>query len=129
MPLARYAAEHWIDHAKSGGMDPTVLKMIMRLFISESAPLINWIRIYDIEVGYQQLYKDSSEACALYYSSLAGIQEVSDYLLCKGENVNAKGGWYGNALQAASFIGNEAIVKLLLENGARVNAEEHQENI
>ena len=43
MPLARYAAEHWIDHAKSVGMDPTVLKLIMRLFISESAPLINWI--------------------------------------------------------------------------------------
>ena len=36
--------------------------------------------------------------------------------------MNAKGGEYGNALQAASFKGNEAIVKLLLENGAEVNA-------
>jgi hypothetical protein len=39
MPLAQYAAEHWIDHAKSGGMDPTVLQLILRLFTSESAPL------------------------------------------------------------------------------------------
>jgi ankyrin repeat protein len=44
-------------------------------------------------------------------------------LLENGAEVNAEGGEYGNALQAASFGGNEAIVKLLLENGAEVNAE------
>ena len=43
MPLARYAAEYWIDHAKSGGVDSAVLQLILCLFISESAPLINWI--------------------------------------------------------------------------------------
>ena len=32
------------------------------------------------------------------------------------------GGYYGNALQAASFRGNEVIVRLLLENGAEVDA-------
>ena len=37
--------------------------------------------------------------------------------------MNAKGGEYGNALQAALAEGNEVIVKLLLENGAEVNAE------
>ena len=44
-------------------------------------------------------------------------------LLENGAEVNAKGGIFGNALQAASFIRNEEIVKLLLENGAEVNAE------
>ena len=44
-------------------------------------------------------------------------------LLENGAEVNAEGGEYGNALQAASYGGNEAIVKLLLENGAEVNAE------
>ena len=38
--------------------------------------------------------------------------------------VNAEGGRFGNPLQAALFNGNEAIVKLLLENGAEVNASE-----
>jgi ankyrin repeat protein len=37
--------------------------------------------------------------------------------------VNAQGGCYGNALQAASVGGNEAIVGLLLERGADVNAQ------
>ena len=126
MPLARYAAWNWINHAKSVEMNPSVLQLIMCLFISESAPLINWIRMYniDIEDGEEHLSLDRSEVCcALYYSSLAGMQEVSDCLLHKGENANAKGGTFGNPLQAAAYKGNEEIVKLLLENGAVVNAE------
>ena len=43
MPLAEYAAEHWIGHAKSGGMDSTLLQLILRLFTSKSAPLKNWV--------------------------------------------------------------------------------------
>ena len=44
-------------------------------------------------------------------------------LLENGAGVNAEGGHFGNALQAASYGGNEATVKLLLENRAGVNAE------
>ena len=36
--------------------------------------------------------------------------------------MNAQGGMFGNALNAASFSGNVEIVDLLLENGAEVNA-------
>jgi ankyrin repeat protein len=44
-------------------------------------------------------------------------------LLERGADVNAQGGGYGNALQAASYMGHEAIVGLLLENGADVNTQ------
>jgi ankyrin repeat protein len=37
--------------------------------------------------------------------------------------VNAQGGEYGIALQAASHKGNEAIVGLLFEKGSDVNAQ------
>jgi ankyrin repeat protein len=44
-------------------------------------------------------------------------------LLEKGADVNAQGGYYGNALQAAiTMEGSENIVRLLLEKGADVNA-------
>jgi ankyrin repeat protein len=44
--------------------------------------------------------------------------------LLKGADVNAQGGDYGNALQAASVGGHKEIVELLLLKGADVNAQE-----
>ena len=125
MPLALYAAEHWIGHAKSGGVGPTVLQLMLHLFTSGSAPFKNWIQMYDIDAGRYGSYGKPVMGFAtstVYYSSLAGMQELLGCLLHKGENANAKGGRFGNPLQAASFEGYEAIVKLLLENGAEVNA-------
>ena len=39
-------------------------------------------------------------------------------LLEKGADVNAQGGRFGNALQAASAGGHDKVVQMLLENGA-----------
>ncbi|EXL39664.1 hypothetical protein FOCG_17751 [Fusarium oxysporum f. sp. radicis-lycopersici 26381] len=44
-------------------------------------------------------------------------------LLVQGVDVNAQGGEYGNALQAASFEGYLEVVQLLLDEGADVNAQ------
>jgi ankyrin repeat protein len=44
-------------------------------------------------------------------------------LLDKGADVNAQGGLYGNALQAASSRGHETVVRLLLDKGADVNVQ------
>jgi hypothetical protein len=44
-------------------------------------------------------------------------------LLDKGADVNAQGGVFGNALQAASSRGHEVVVRLLLDKGADVNAQ------
>jgi len=58
---------------------------------------------------------------------LAGLYEhyfVVKLLLEKGADVNAQGGYYGNALHAACCQRNPKIVQLLLEKGANVNAQE-----
>ena len=39
-------------------------------------------------------------------------------LLDKGAKVNAQGGDYNNALQAALYEGHEKVVHMLLDNGA-----------
>ncbi|KAK0367705.1 hypothetical protein CLIM01_14938, partial [Colletotrichum limetticola] len=45
------------------------------------------------------------------------------FLIDKDADVNAQGGHYGSALQAASSRGHQEIVQLLLDNGADVNAQ------
>jgi ankyrin repeat protein len=44
-------------------------------------------------------------------------------LLHKGADVNAQGGFYGSALQAASAQGRLKVVEMLLQKGADVNAQ------
>ena len=52
-----------------------------------------------------------------------GHDKIVQLLLEKGAEVNAQGGHYGNALQAACSGGHDKIVQLLLERGAEVNAQ------
>jgi ankyrin repeat protein len=50
--------------------------------------------------------------------------DIAILLLDYGANVNVQGGFFGNALQAASTVRtNPAAVRLLLEHGANVNAQ------
>ncbi|KDR66095.1 hypothetical protein GALMADRAFT_32850, partial [Galerina marginata CBS 339.88] len=126
--LARYAARYWIDHAKSGGMEPGLLKLVLQLFTTKTASFRNLIRIWDIDGPTwrqkQNLRMDAAHVYSpLYYAALAGMEQVAHSLLEKGADVNAQEGYYGSALQAAASEGNEAIVKVLLKKGADVNAQ------
>jgi hypothetical protein len=55
--------------------------------------------------------------------SIHGYEPIVQLLLGKGAEVNAQGGDYGNALQAASAGDHESIVHLLLDKGAEVNTQ------
>ena len=44
-------------------------------------------------------------------------------MISAGADVNAQGGEFGNALQAASYRGYEKVVQILLDAGADVNAQ------
>ncbi|KAL8729443.1 MAG: hypothetical protein Q9181_005000 [Wetmoreana brouardii] len=51
----------------------------------------------------------------------SSFEEIISFLLAEGACVNAIGGVYGTALQAAAFHGSSPFVQLLLESGADVN--------
>ena len=121
-PLARYAAENWIIHAHSSGKNKSqsslVFVLMMKVLKDENFAFLNWVRLYNIDNRCHDLGKLRVEiAKPLYYASLAGLAEASYALVEVGADVNAQGGWCGNALQAASKGGHEAIVKLLVEKG------------
>ncbi|PSN68859.1 hypothetical protein BS50DRAFT_470248, partial [Corynespora cassiicola Philippines] len=54
-------------------------------------------------------------------AALLGLKIVSQRLLDRNGNINAVGGKFGNALQAASHKGHEATVRLLIKRGADIN--------
>jgi nucleoside-triphosphatase THEP1 len=56
-------------------------------------------------------------------ATIFGHNTVVQLLLDRGADVNAQGGEYGNALQAASAEGHEQVVKTLLDKGDDVNAQ------
>ncbi|CUS15231.1 unnamed protein product, partial [Tuber aestivum] len=86
-----------------------------------------WVNIYDPDRPWRHHIQTSEEfPTAIYYSALLDLTSACSLLVNRKEgagNVNAQGGRYGNALQAAVCRGNESIVQLLLERGADVNAQ------
>ncbi|KAH8803296.1 hypothetical protein F5884DRAFT_903864 [Xylogone sp. PMI_703] len=126
-PLAKYAAQYWIHHYRAAGKNTETIDQLSRqLFISQDA-YINWIRLFDIEepwryVTVSLLRNAENTPPQLYYASIANLVEPAKMLLENGANVNAKGGYYGNALQAAAYKGAVEMVMLLIKNGAHVSA-------
>ncbi|KZP31902.1 ankyrin, partial [Athelia psychrophila] len=128
-PLAAYAVRHWITHMRLGrANDEHVLRMTDCLFSLKDNALINWVRLDDPDQHPSNRDKSRTKsfgdiAPPLYYASSHGLEKIVGRLLTNGVSVGAPGGKYGNALQAASYHGHDAIVvQLLLNRGANVNA-------
>lgn len=54
-------------------------------------------------------------------SSNLGHTKVVELLLNAGIDINATDDWSSTPLYAASFHGNERVVEILLQNGAKIN--------
>src|ERR1700728_4166791 len=116
-PLARYAAEYWVMHVQSGvdeWAEPQQ-KLVMTLFqLDRTVPFITWVNLWDTDYQHKFTGKPSSYIpSAIYYASFSGLLRAVRALIEIGADVKACGGRYGNALQAASLSGHEAIVGLL----------------
>jgi hypothetical protein len=128
-PLLQYSAEYWFKHDKvieSGVVPVRTARNRSNKLLSQDSVRLNWLRICDPDprAKRQQLEKViSGFAPPLYYASMLGLQESTNWLLEKGADVNAQVEWYGTALQAASAEGHVQIVQRLLNKGANINAQ------
>jgi ankyrin repeat protein len=120
-----YAAQMWLFHLSlSGEGSKDLTSLIKKLFDPATS---RWVIL-------SELFETSNESfdvldpetkfdppTPLYYAALTGLSETLEWLLSLGVGVNASGGRYGNALQAAAAKGHKEALKILLINGADVN--------
>jgi len=126
-PLTEYAAKYWTFHARfaDGTFSSVVLALYLRFLDRNTAAFNNWLQFDgDLNLPHGPSSEDVSHSetiPALYYTTRAGILQLSQLLLDNGADVNAHGGRDGNPLQIASYEGYEHLVKLFLERGADAN--------
>ena len=126
-PLAFYAAQHWVDHAKYEDVATRIQDVIEQLFDPNKPHLTVWTWIHDLDSRQlQRTIHDRPkrpEATALYYAALCGLSGLVKYLIITHrEDVNGKCGNHGSPLHVASFKGNLDAARELLVHGADANA-------
>src|SRR5713226_2814932 len=128
-PLAFYAAQHWVDHAKYEDVASEIEDLMEQLFNPSKPYLAAWTWIHDVDLYRIRETIDDLEdrpkrpkATALYYAMLSGFSGLANYLiLTHGEDVNANCGILETPLHAASHKGHLDAVRLLLTHGADMN--------
>src|ERR1700747_157624 len=129
--FAIYAARYWVDHARFEDVSMGVNNAMKRLFDGTRPHFAAWVWIYDIDFPSREImftaHPTPPEAVPLYYATLCGFRDLVEHLIVScPEDSNARGGLHWTALHAAVVKGNMDIMRLLVENGADVNALNHR---
>ncbi|EMD87232.1 hypothetical protein COCC4DRAFT_150871 [Bipolaris maydis ATCC 48331] len=118
--LASYSARFWSEHArKAGDQEAEVARFVCRLLSMDNPAYFSWIQIIEGDFFWFDPSFESIKSIVptpLYCASLLGLDTVVEQFLTQNSDPNARGGTYGNALQAASCI-----TRILLEAGANVS--------
>jgi ankyrin repeat protein len=128
-PLARYAAEHWVDHARFENVSSHIREGMEHLFDPDKPHLAAWLQVYNIEPGWNSgfycfVVQTPNLATPLYYAALCGFYDLADQLIMKyPQLVNATGGMHVSPLVAALGRGHLKIAQLLYERGADVDVQ------
>ena len=129
-PLARYAAQYWVDHA---GFEKVVSRIqdAMEYFFDADKPhWAAWCRVQMIDERWFSFYPEGfQDPFPLYYASLAGFYDLAEHLVGKHpEHINARGGLMGTPLVAALHGKHFEVAGLLCRNGAGVDVRDSSEN-
>ena len=95
-PMARFAAQVWVEFASSAEAGENVVEAIAR-FLEGEVTFQRWCGLYQQDRSWVD-DPGPPNGSRLYYSCLGGLYGTVKLLLEKGADVNAQGGMYGNAL-------------------------------
>ena len=128
-PLAEYAAEYWVGHARIEGVSSKLHDGMKRLFDPNKSHLSIWVWICDPEHSSRNRPKRSNRprkarATSLHYAAFYGLYDVAKFLIVKRLlEVNARGD-KETPLHVASRRGHADIVQLLFKHGADKKAQD-----
>jgi hypothetical protein len=84
-PLAKYAAQHWVEHAQFEDVSSLVQDGMDDLFDGSKPYFAAWLRVHDIDERWN-IFLGSKDDCVgspLYYAAFCGFHELADRLTMK----------------------------------------------
>ena len=128
-PLARYAAKHWVTHAKVENVSSRIRNGMESLFDPERPYFSTWVKLYDFSQhrSYSAYCNKLNsemlpEAASLYHAAFIGFHEIVEQLALKyPQYARAISGHVGTALHSASVGGHVKAVRSLLVCGVDVD--------
>ena len=85
-PLAGYAAQHWVDHARFGNVSSVIRGEMECLFDAGRPHFAAWLWIYNEDRGgnpMSTMSPDKPEAAPLYYAARLGFRDLTAHLLAE----------------------------------------------
>jgi ankyrin repeat protein len=129
-PLAKYAAEHWADHARSEDVSQNVKNGMKQMFDPSKPHLSVCVWIYDPENSLRGRNPPAERplpphGTPLHYAALWGLHSIVEFLVIEHSQDVRSHGFTDNAtpLHLASKCGHVEAARTLIENGADMTAQ------
>ena len=116
LPLARYAAQHWVAHAQFEDVESHLKDGIQSLFDPDKHHLVAWVGVYNID------RRSDFTPSPLYYAALCGFYDLVEHLVISHPQlINAVGGHYDFPVLAALSGKHVQVAEFLLQHGGKVD--------
>ncbi|KAI0258301.1 ankyrin repeat-containing domain protein [Gloeopeniophorella convolvens] len=113
--LETYATQSWDTHARFEDVPTSLLKAMKLLFDPTEPYFAAWARRRE-----DTLWRPGTP---LYFAALCGLPSIVEHILASGSHdIDAEGGYHRTAFFAALEAWSLAVIRLLLDHGADVNA-------
>ena len=123
-PLAKYAAQHWVEHAHFEDVSLRVRDGMDDLFDNSKPHFSAWLRTHDVDEQWDGFASWDRERLGspLYYAAFCGFYDLAERLITKDpKQVNLAGGYVLAPLPAALSKRHFRVANLLRRHGADVD--------